>query len=123
MAGPLERSAVQCLANGGPIRYGVAGATMPAGVSAAAVSEAGDVPDEDLIRPEGVAVGAACRWVGDPPPSRGLYQFAKHDKRLVGTGATAEQHHRHGERHVVCSGGTLDSLSTIATWGESKHIS
>jgi len=32
---------------------------MPGGVSAAAVSEAGDVTDQDLVRPEGVAVGAS----------------------------------------------------------------
>jgi hypothetical protein len=32
---------------------------MPAGVSAAAVAEAGDVTDEDLVRPEQVAIGAS----------------------------------------------------------------
>jgi hypothetical protein len=42
---------------------------MPARTAAAAVSEAGDVPDEDLIRPKGVAVGAPGRWVGDPLPA------------------------------------------------------
>ena len=32
-----------------PVHNGIARSTMPAGVSAAAVSEAGDVPDEDLV--------------------------------------------------------------------------
>jgi hypothetical protein len=41
---------------------------MPAGVPAATVSEADDVSDEDLVRAEGVPVGAACWWVGDPLP-------------------------------------------------------
>jgi hypothetical protein len=39
---------------------------MPAGVSAAAVAEAGGVPDEDLIRAEGVAIQAAGGRLGDP---------------------------------------------------------
>jgi hypothetical protein len=33
------------------------------GVSAAAVAEAGDMPDEDLVRPEGVSVGG-IGWAG-----------------------------------------------------------
>jgi hypothetical protein len=41
---------------------------VPAGMSAAAVSEAGDVSDEDLVRTEGVTVRAAGRWVGGPLP-------------------------------------------------------
>jgi hypothetical protein len=39
---------------------------MPAGVPNAAVAEARDMPDEDLIRTEGMTVGAAVRWGGDP---------------------------------------------------------
>ena len=37
------------------------------------MSEAGLVPYEDLVRAEGVPVGAAGRRVGDPLPGRGLY--------------------------------------------------
>lgn len=44
------------------------------GVSAAAVAEAGDLPDEDLVRPEGVPVAR----VGDPLPGRRLHQLAQH---------------------------------------------
>jgi hypothetical protein len=36
---------------------------MPGRVSSAAVVEAGDMDDRDLIRPESVAVRAAGRWV------------------------------------------------------------
>jgi hypothetical protein len=52
---------------------------MPAGVPASAVSEAGDVADEDLVRAEWVSVGTMCRRAGDPLPGRGLYQLAQHD--------------------------------------------
>jgi hypothetical protein len=51
---------------------------MPAGVSSPAVSEAGSVPDEDLVRPERVPVGAMRGRVGDPLPGRGLHQLAQH---------------------------------------------
>ena len=40
---------------------------MPAGVSAAGVSEAGDVPDEDLVRAQRMSVGASAGWLGYPP--------------------------------------------------------
>jgi hypothetical protein len=46
--------------------HGIASLTPPATVSAAAVSKAGDVPDEDLVRAEAVPVRAARRWTGDP---------------------------------------------------------
>ena len=36
------------------------------------VAEAGDVPDEDLVRAEGVAARASARRSGDPFPGRGL---------------------------------------------------
>jgi hypothetical protein len=39
---------------------------MPACVPAPAVAKAGDVPDEDLIRAEGVAVRATGEWLGYP---------------------------------------------------------
>jgi hypothetical protein len=63
---------------GRPVDRGVALSTMPAGVSSPAVSEAGSVPDEDLVRPERVPVGAMRGRVGDPLPGRGLHQLAQH---------------------------------------------
>ena len=51
-----------------PVHHGIAGSAVPAGVSAAAVTKAGDVSDEDLIRAKGVAVRAAGRWLGYPLP-------------------------------------------------------
>jgi hypothetical protein len=45
---------------------------MPACVSAAAVTEAGDVAGEDLVRAEGVTVGATFRPAGHPLAIRGL---------------------------------------------------
>ena len=48
---------------------GVAGSAVPAGVSAAAVAEAGYVPDEDLIGAELVSVGASTGRLGDHWPS------------------------------------------------------
>ena len=46
---PFERRAV--LNEWWPVHHGVAGAAVPGGVSAAAVTEAGDVTDEDLFGP------------------------------------------------------------------------
>jgi hypothetical protein len=40
-----------------PINHRVAGSAVPGGVSAAAVTEAGDVTDQDLVRSEEVPVG------------------------------------------------------------------
>ena len=54
---------------------------MPAGVSASAVAEAGDMPDEDLIRAERVAVRAATRWPGNPLAIRGLRKVTEHDSQ------------------------------------------
>jgi hypothetical protein len=39
---------------------------VPSGVSAAAAPEAGDVSDEDLVRAEGMSVGASAGRVGHP---------------------------------------------------------
>jgi hypothetical protein len=61
---PFERRAVS--AHRRPVGHGIASLTPPATVSAAAVSKAGDVPDEDLVRAEAVPVRAARRWTGDP---------------------------------------------------------
>ena len=66
-AGPSRH--VQWVIERRPVHDGVAGAAMPGGVSTAAVAEAGDMPDEDLIRAEGVPVGAAGWWLGYPLPS------------------------------------------------------
>ena len=61
-----------------PIHRLIACAAMSTGVSAAAMAEAGDVPDEDLVRAEAVRIGASRRWVGDPLPGRRLNQLAQH---------------------------------------------
>ena len=61
-----------------PIHHGVAGSAVPGAVSAAAVTLAGDVPDEDLVGAERMPVRATHRRVGDPLPSRGLHQLAQH---------------------------------------------
>jgi hypothetical protein len=47
-------------------------------VSAAAVSKAGDVADQDLASAELVAVRAAHRRVSDPLPGRSLHELAQH---------------------------------------------
>jgi hypothetical protein len=59
-----------------PIYHSIAGTTVPAGVSPAAVAEASDVTDEDLVRAERMSVGASRRRVGDPLSGPGLYQLA-----------------------------------------------
>ena len=51
---------------------------MPGGVPATAVTEAGDMPDEDLVRAECVPVRAVARRPGDPLAVRGLHQLAQH---------------------------------------------
>ena len=51
-----------------PVRRLIALAACPGGVPAA-VTEAGDMSDEDLVRAEGVPVGAAGWWLGYPLPS------------------------------------------------------
>ena len=56
---------------------------MPAGVTAAAVAEAGDVSDEDLVGAEAVPIRASRRRARDPPPGRGLYQLAQHDYKPI----------------------------------------
>lgn len=53
-------------------------AYTPKKVATAAVSEAYDVPDENLIGAEGVPVRAAGWWSGDPLAIRGLHQVAQH---------------------------------------------
>jgi len=46
-AGPTQRGAVRV--QRWPVHHGIAGAAVPAGVSAAVVPEAGDMPNEDLV--------------------------------------------------------------------------
>lgn len=56
---------------------------MPAGVTAAAVAQAGDVAHEDLVGAEAVPIRASRRRARDPPPGRGLYQLAQHDYKPI----------------------------------------
>ena len=56
---------------------GIACAARPGRV-AAAMTEAGDMPDEDLVRAEGVTVGASARRTGDPFAVGRLDQLAEH---------------------------------------------
>jgi hypothetical protein len=77
---PFQRHAV--LRERRPLDDGVAGCTPPTGVPTSAMPKADDVSNEDLIRPEPTAVGAARRPVGDPLPARGLHQLAKRDGNL-----------------------------------------
>jgi hypothetical protein len=62
-----------------PVHHSITRSAMPACVPTSAVSEADDMPDEDLIRTEGMHVGASAWCVGDPLPGRGLYQLGQHD--------------------------------------------
>ena len=72
---PIQRRAVHVERR--PVHGLVAHAAGPGGVPAA-MAEAGDVTDQDVVRPEGVAVGASRGWVGDPSPGRGLHEVADH---------------------------------------------
>ena len=65
---------------------------MPTGVPASAVAEASDVPNENLIRAEVMAIGAPRRRVSDPLPRRGLYRLAQ----LAKSDEIAERVH-HGQ--------------------------
>ena len=56
---------------------------MPTGVPATAVSEAGNMPDEDLAGSERVAVGTSRGRPGDPPAVRRPLQIAQHGTSLV----------------------------------------
>ncbi len=58
---------MQCVFSGDP-NHGVTGSAVPAGVPAA-VAEAGDMPDEDLVGAEGVSVRASQQRVGNPLPA------------------------------------------------------
>jgi hypothetical protein len=61
---PIQRRAVHVERR--PVHGLVAHAAGPGGVPAA-MAEAGDVTDQDVVRPEGVAVGASRGWVIHPP--------------------------------------------------------
>jgi hypothetical protein len=57
---------------------------VPRGVPAAAVAQAGDVTDEDLIRSKGVPVWASIWGFGHPLAASGSYQLALvHSYRLL----------------------------------------
>jgi hypothetical protein len=67
-----------------PVNRLIAGAAMPAGVSAAAVTEAGDVADEDLIRAERVPVGALAGCFAHPFASGCPDEITLHPAQAVG---------------------------------------
>ena len=73
---PSQRGAVSVERR--PADHGIAGSAVPAGVSAA-VAEAGDMADEDLVRAERVTVRAAARRPRHPLAIRGLNKVAQHD--------------------------------------------
>ena len=64
---------------GWPVQNGIAGSAVPADVSASAVTQAGDVPNEDLIRGDGMTVGAPLRPTGDPLAIRCPHQIPQHN--------------------------------------------
>ena len=72
---PHRRRPFQCRAmrvQRRPVQDSITCSTMPAGVPATAVSDTGDMTNEDLVGAERVLVGAASRRVDDPSPGRGL---------------------------------------------------
>ena len=88
---PFERRAVRVERR--PVHRLVASATRPRGV-AAAVPEAGLMPNQDLVRAESVPVGASRRRESYPRFGRGLHQLAQHDykpKASTGTGPSREE--------------------------------
>jgi hypothetical protein len=66
-----------------PVRHVFAGSAVPARVPTAAVSEAGDVADEDLAGAELVTVRAASRWVRDPFAVCRLHEVADHVRKCA----------------------------------------
>ena len=77
-----------------PVHHGITRSAVPAGMPAAAVAEAGDVSDEDLIRAERVPVRAPRRWLGYPLPAAVLDEVADHPIK-----PRAAQHARGRECH------------------------
>ena len=67
-----------------PVRHGVAGSAVPGGVSAAAVTEAGDVPDEDLAGAERVPVRASGGCFGHPFAFGCPDEIALHPCQVIG---------------------------------------
>ena len=51
---------------------------MPTGVPSTAVTEAGDMANENLAGAESVPVRASRRWVGHPLPAAVLHEIAQH---------------------------------------------
>jgi len=91
-----------------PADHGIAGSAVPAGVSAA-VAEAGDMADEDLVRAERVTVRAAARRPRHPLAIRGLNKVAQH-ATSVGPTAFSERamelmelHYAARMRRLVCA--------------------
>ena len=78
---PLECGAVR--AHRRPIHHGITRTAVPACVAAAAMSEAGDMPDEDLIRAEWMPVRASARRLGNPLAVRCLHQITQHGYQVI----------------------------------------
>jgi hypothetical protein len=77
---PIESAAV--LVERWPVHRLVACAARPRGVSAA-VAEAGDMLDEDLVGAELVSVGAARLRLGHPLAVRRLHPLAQHSTEHI----------------------------------------
>jgi hypothetical protein len=69
---------VQWVLKGRSVHHRIAGAAMPTGVAATAVTEASDVADEDLIPAERKPIWAAGWWARHPPAVRGLDKVTQH---------------------------------------------
>jgi outer membrane murein-binding lipoprotein Lpp len=78
-------------------------------VPAAAVAEAGDVADEDLVRPELVPIRAAARWPRHPLAIRRLNKVAQHATSVDPTAFSEramelmELHYAARMRRLVCA--------------------
>lgn len=82
---------------GWPVHDRLAGAAVPGGVSAAAVAEARDMPDEYLIRTEGMSVGASARWLGHPLAVDGPDELTSYmPLNLMPTDDGSARHLQHG---------------------------
>ena len=91
-----------------PVHRHIATAARPGRV-AAAVAEAGDVPNQDLVRAERVAVRAADWRTGDPLAVRRLHKLAQHATSVDPTAFSEramelmELHYAARMRRLVCA--------------------
>ena len=65
-----------------PVHHGVACSAVPARVSAPAVTQAGNMADEDLVCAKRVPVGASARCFGHPFAA-GLDEVALHARSVA----------------------------------------